>query len=280
MDKFIAFFQLIRWKNLLLLAINLILVKYIIFFHDKLISPKFNINYNLISSSILFITAGGYIINDFYDRKIDAINKPEKLLIGQLILAKEAVLYYFILNILAVILIMKLYNWLIISFIFSIILLWLYSFWLKNMPIVGNVIVAFLTALPLVIIALYFQINQSLLFTFAFFAFSISLIRELVKDIEDIVGDTEGGLKTFPIVFGVAKTKLLIKLILIIFTIAFIYLIAYISNIYIYFIIIFLSLFAWLFIKIQKAYSKTDFTYLSNFLKIIMLIGVISMIFV
>lgn len=275
-----AFFELIRWKNLALLAINLGIVKEFILFRNENLNLDFSLKFTLILISIILITAAGYIINDYYDIEIDKINKPEKVIISIIFSKNQALIIYIFFNILAIFIIKDERIWLIISFLAVIFSLWLYSYFLKGLPIVGNILVAILSALPLIIIANYFEYNYQIILVYSFFAFGISLIRELVKDMEDFGGDENSGLKTFPILFGIEKSKLTTKLILIVFILIFVYLIYSISSNYIFFIVIFLPLFLWLFVKLQKARFKSDFTFLSNYLKIIMVIGVISMIFV
>lgn len=275
-----AFFELIRWKNLALLAINLGIVKEFILFRNENLNLDFSLKFTLILISIILITAAGYIINDYYDIEIDKINKPEKVIISIIFSKNQALIIYIFFNILAIFIIKDERIWLIISFLAVIFSLWLYSYFLKGLPIVGNILVAILSALPLIIIANYFEYNYQIILVYAFFAFGISLIRELVKDMEDFGGDENSDLKTFPILFSIEKSKLTTKLFLIVFILIFVYLIYSISSNYIFFIVIFLPLFLWLFVKLQKARFKSDFTFLSNYLKIIMVIGVISMIFV
>lgn len=274
-----AFFELIRWKNLALLALNLGIVKVFILFRNENLAIDFSFKFIVVFFSILLITAAGYVINDYYDIEIDQINKPQKVIVGNILPKNQVLFIYLFLNLLAIFLVKNERIWLIISFLSVIFSLWLYSYILKGLPIVGNIMVAILSALPLIIIAYFFEYSYKIILIYSFFAFGISLIREIVKDMEDFEGDKTLGLKTIPILIGIEKSKLAAKLFLVVFILIFVYLIYSISSNYIYFIAIFCPLFLWVFIRLQKAKIKSDFTYLSNFLKFIMLFGVISMIF-
>ena len=153
------------------------------------------------------IAAAGYIINDYYDIKIDYVNKPHKVVVGKLIKRRIVLASHFILNFIGII----------IGFYLSIsvglinfmagFLLWLYSNQLKRRPFIGNLVIAFLTGMSILVIAIYYQKNISLLLNYAVFAFSINLVREVIKDMEDLRGDMRFGSKTLPIIWGLRKTK-------------------------------------------------------------------------
>ncbi len=160
--------------------------------------------------STLCITAAGYIINDYYDIKIDYINKPNRVLVGRVLKRRVAMIAHIALNAVGVGL-----GALVSLMIGSInlaagFLLWFYSNQLKRLPFVGNLLVALLTAASILILVLYYQANQYLVYTYAIFAFSITLIREVIKDMEDLKGDQNFGLQTLPIYWGIRKTKRLL----------------------------------------------------------------------
>ena len=153
------------------------------------------------------MAAAGYIINDYYDVKIDYINKPERVIVGTVLKRRVVLFWHTFLNFSAII-IGSFLDWKIGAIHFaSAFMLWLYSNQLKRLPLIGNFIVALLTGLSISIITLYFGQNPILVHTYALFAFSISLIREIVKDMEDWKGDADFGCKTLPIILGVRKTS-------------------------------------------------------------------------
>ena len=177
----------------------------------SLISLKF------LTISTLLIAAAGYLINDYYDKEIDIINKAHK----RNPLSKQALLTgYIILNITALILsfTFALSNYIFWIFPSSIFLLWLYSFRLKGLPFIGNLIVALLSAtVPFIYLSIQeisigslthtYSSSVDLTIIFSCLAFFSTLARELVKDIEDMKGDKAQGLKTIPILWGIKTAK-------------------------------------------------------------------------
>ena len=166
--------------------------------------------------SMLLVAAAGYLINDYYDKEIDFINKGPK----QNSLSKQVLLScYSTLNIAALVLsyTFALNNYIFLIFPSSIFLLWLYSFKLKGLPFIGNLIVAALSAtVPIIYLSIQdisigrFSHTPSLdlIITFSCLALFSTLARELVKDIEDIQGDKAQGLKTIPILWGIKTAKI------------------------------------------------------------------------
>ncbi len=232
--KMRAFFQLIRWVNLVIIAVTMIVVRYIVV-KPLLAYREIDLQieswvFNIIIFSTLSITAAGYIINDFFDIEIDKINKPAKKHF------KENTLYtlYWIFNIVGLggACFLYIYFKNINIFIFFLMVsgaLWFYSSQYKKQLIVGNLIVATLTAL-VPIMVLWFDmfviknkfgeklqlLNIDLSYIiwwiagFSFFAFLLTMIREITKDIEDFEGDKAYGCNTMPVVFGVHTTKTII----------------------------------------------------------------------
>ena len=176
-----------------------------------------DVNLFLLSLSTVFIAAGGYIINDYYDVKIDYINKPDRVVIGKSITRRYAILFHIALSFAGIVLGFYL-SWRIAGVnMLSVFLLWLYSNNLKRLPFVGNLTVAFLTGLAVFIIDVFYRTHNSLVVIYALFAFFMTLVREVIKDMEDLKGDNSFGCKTLPIVWGIRKTKILIYVILIVF---------------------------------------------------------------
>lgn len=234
----------------------------------------------LLSLSTVSITAGGYIINDYYDVKIDYINKPDRVVIGKSITRRYAILFHILLSTSGILLGFYL-SWRIAAVnVLSVFLLWLYSNNLKRLPFIGNFTVAFLTGLAVLVVDLFYRANNSLVIIYALFAFFMTLVREIIKDMEDLKGDNSFGCKTLPIIWGIRKTKILLYIILVVFSAVVIVL----NQLYTalpfkyHLMFLFVPLF-WLLYRLIRADMKKDFTRLSIFCKLIMMLGILSMAF-
>ncbi|WP_137401905.1 geranylgeranylglycerol-phosphate geranylgeranyltransferase [Echinicola rosea] len=279
--SFVAFLRIIRMDNLLMMAFAQLMTAY--FLVEKTLSgtpalmdPKI---YLVITSTIL-IAASGYLINDYYDVKIDYINKPNEVVIGKGLRRRMVMFLHTFLNLvgigLACLVSLKVGA---IHFIAAF-LLWIYSNSLKRLPFVGNLAVALLTALAIWIVGFYYQKSELLVLTYAIFAFFINLIREIIKDIEDREGDRKHGCKTLPVVLGFRATKNIIFLIAAVFVVSILVVAFKIDQtlLYLYFGLIGI-LFMYFMYLIYHADRKTHFSRLSKLSKILMLTGVMSMAF-
>ncbi|WP_200974873.1 geranylgeranylglycerol-phosphate geranylgeranyltransferase [Echinicola sp. 20G] len=279
--SFSAFFKIIRSDNLLMMAFAQLMTAYFLVEETKSGIPVFS-DYKLylLIFSTITIAASGYIINDYYDVKIDYINKPDEVIVGKGMRRRVVMFLHSILNFvgigLACLVNLKVGA---IHFIAAFIL-WLYSNNLKRLPFVGNLAVGLLTGLSIWIIGFYYQQSQLLVLTYAIFAFFINLIREIIKDIEDREGDRKHGCKTLPIVLGFRKTKNIIFILAGIFVCSILTVAFKINDtlLYIYFGAIGV-LFLFFMYKIYYADRKKHFTQLSKMSKVLMLTGVLSMAF-
>jgi len=277
-----AFIRLVRFGNLLMIGFSQYLIK--IFFIDQPVSSFWehfiDLNFFLLSASTILVAAAGYIVNDYYDIKIDLINKPEKVVIGNQIQRRTALVSNFALNALAVLIGLYLSWKIALVNIVCIFLLWLYSNRLKRQPFVGNLAIAVLTAATSWIVAFYYNQHWEEIYIYASFAFFISLIREIIKDMEDMKGDATFGCRTLPIVLGVPKTKnilyILIACFLVNLVISFFFLH---KGIIMFLIAILLFPTSWLVVRLYKADKRRDFKFLSSWTKIIMLLGLLSIFF-
>ena len=304
-----AYFKLVRFQNLLIIAVTMFFVRYC------LVEPVFNINnvylqfslfdFSMLVLSIVLIAAAGYAINDYFDVKIDAINKPQKNMLHEKIPLRRAMAIHTTLSVIGVLIgayaSYKAGN-IRLSFIPVVMcfILWFYSVKYKRIVLWGNLTVSLLSAFSIIIVWLFeffalklhpfafanmvgnFNAVNILVFTYAFFAFMTSMIREIIKDCEDIDGDREMGCYTFPIAFGIEKSKKLV-LALVIATIVLIgiaeiriYSWGYLYLL-IYLIVTVQLLYLYMISMLLKAKEKKDFTFLSNLAKIIMIAGVLSM---
>jgi len=228
MQKIIAFLSLIRLQNLFIVALCQYFIRFA-FTKTFLPFPALNdLEFFFFVFTTISIAASGYIINDIYDVETDKINKSGKLIIGEIIKVETAIIFYFLLNTialfsgiyLAIIIGKPLYS---LIFVYCIFFLWRYSRSMKKAFLIGNLHVGILTALVLINTALFdiipnihFPGNESgrmilkIILVYSLFSFFLTLIREFVKDIEDKEGDMAINAKTLVIVLGVKKTKFII----------------------------------------------------------------------
>lgn len=299
------FLHLIRYKNLLIIILTQYLMRWCI------IKPILNVidfelqfselNFFFLVFSTVLITAGGYVINDYFDTKTDLVNRPDTVLVGKVIDRRSAILLHIILNTIGIGLGTYISFYIgipILSLVFVLItgILWFYSTTYKRQFLIGNIVVSILIALvPLMVILFEIPLlnkaygilmiemranfNHIIIWVsaFAFFAFLLTLIREIIKDVEDYEGDNAYGRQTLPIVFGIINTKIiLIALILLaLFSLVFTYIRFLTDNItLIYFAVFLLFPLLVLLYKIIIADNKKDYHFASNLSKIIMLAGI------
>lgn len=274
-------FRISRPVNLLLVAFAQLMTAYFLVETTTQGLPVLqDFRLYLIVISTVLITAAGYMINDYYDVKIDYVNRPHEVVVGKVIKRRVVILLHSLLNFAGVGL-----GYLVsprigmINFMAAF-LLWLYSNRLKREPFIGNLTVAFLTGLSIYLLAFYFQKNELLVLTYAIFAFFINLIREIIKDIEDRPGDRKHGCRTLPIVIGFRKTKQVIFVIALGFVCSILVVTFKINNpvLFIYFGVMG-AVFIWFMWKIYLADRQRHFSELSQTAKILMLVGTLSMAF-
>ena len=236
--------------------------------------------YLLLMATVL-VTAAGYMINDYYDVKIDLINRPKEVVVGKGIKRRVILVLHSLFNFIALGLGWAVAPRIAAVIFFAGVLLWWYCNGLKRKPFIGNVAVAFLTGLSIYLVGYYYQKNELFVFTYALFAFFLNLIRELLKDLEDRHGDQLHGSKTLPIVLGFLKTKQVIYSIAITFVGAILTVTFQLNDANLYFYFGGLGIiFCWFIWRIHIADRKEQFAQLSGIAKAIMFIGTLSMAFV
>ncbi|WP_345052551.1 geranylgeranylglycerol-phosphate geranylgeranyltransferase [Hymenobacter glaciei] len=203
---------LVRWPNLLIMLLCLALVRAGLLLprlplRDSLLAARFG----LLVWAALLVAAAGYIINDYYDVKIDAINRPDRLVIGRVVNRRMAMLAHMVLSGLGVLLAGWLHPVLGLVTLGTALLLWGYSARFKRVALVGNLSIATLTAALVLLPELQLQLERndshSVVWPYALAAFLLTMVREIVKDVEDMRGDAQHGCRTLPLVWGVARTK-------------------------------------------------------------------------
>lgn len=227
--------KLIRWQNLLIVFLTQMLAWACVLLplqHHKevmlLLKPS---NFLLISSSTLAIAAAGYIINDYFDIKIDIINRPHTVILEKKIPLRMAIIAHSILNVAGIVMAAVVarraghYSWLALQIACSV-MLWFYSTHFKRQFMIGNLVVALLTSFTILVLMLYEPAMHYYLIQPAFvpsgtnsipnpawvlgiytcFAFALTWMREIVKDMEDFKGDANEGCITMPIKWGLQRS--------------------------------------------------------------------------
>ncbi len=296
----IHFFKLIRYQNLLMLAFMQLIFRYGFLKWQNVPLSLADWQYCLLVLSTVLIAAGGYVINDIFDQDTDSENKPSKTIIGKAISESMGYNIYVALTVAGVGIGFYLSNVIMkpsFATIFILIasLLYIYATSLKQMLLVGNIIVAFLLSFSVIIIGIFdlypatYEGNQkemgvlfSILIDYAVFAFIINFIREITKDLEDVNGDYNQGMHTLPIILGVQRTaKVVFGLSFIPLVILLYYTNAYFAynNLYvatIYNLLTLVGPLLYFTIKSWTATTKKDFHHLSVVLKFVLLFGILS----
>ncbi|MBE0423207.1 MAG: geranylgeranylglycerol-phosphate geranylgeranyltransferase [Lutibacter sp.] len=291
--KLAAFLRLVRWKNLLLIIYLQILLKFYLF---SVFELKTNINefqFVILLLSLILITSAGYIVNDIFDLKSDLINKPQKVIVANQFSVENAQRLYLITNTLGIVLGIGLSLSIqkpTFAFIFigASLLLYFYSKKLKSIPLIGNISVSLLVAFSIIILCLFdlnFAIQNEaqqlviyIILLLSGFAFFINLVREIVKDIEDIKGDYNMKMNTLPILLGVSRTKKIAAFLCLFPLVLLLIIVVKYASIYkytaLYLLLFTLVPLLYVAIKLLSVKTKKDFKKLSVFLKIIMFLGI------
>ncbi|GGD07423.1 geranylgeranylglycerol-phosphate geranylgeranyltransferase [Hyunsoonleella pacifica] len=294
-----SFLNLIRWKNLAMIVLVQLLIKYALLEPFGIALALDGLGIILLILATVSIAAAGNIINDIYDKNTDVINKPNKIIIGKSISEKTAYNSFIICNIIGVGIGFYLSHRIGKSSFFTIFvlisaLLYIYSFYLKGIILIGNILISLLVAASILIVGLFeltptlTALNRNIQLTFfniildyAIFAFMISLLREMVKDIEDIDGDYQSKIYTLPIAIGRERTRNIVAVSNSIPTVILIFYV--VSEFYkqplllMYFLGFVIGPLLYVSIKLFSAKTKQHFHHISTLYKWIMLFGMLSM---
>lgn len=294
------YLKLIRYQNLLLLAFMQLIFRYGFLKMQEIPLALNHFQYGLLVLSTVLIAAAGYVINDILDQETDYDNRPHAVIVGTDISEKTAYNLYFVLNILGVGIGFYLSNLIqkpsfTGAFIIVSATLYMYATNLKQMLLVGNIIVALLLSFSVLIIGLFdllpatYDGNREVMGTmfkmlidYAVFAFIINLIREIVKDMEDVDGDYNQGMSTLPIALGINRTAKAIVVLGIIATLVLLwYINVFLMDYSLYYAAVYALVFVvspmiFFIVKIWSAKSKSDFHFLSSILKWIIFFGILS----
>ena len=292
-----------RWPNLLFIAITQILFVYCIVhpvFVKAGLSPNIaGIYFVLLMISSVLLAAAGNIINDYFDLNIDQINKPEKLVVEKIISRRWVILWHLLFSGIGIIIgfyidIKTNVRFLGFTHMFLVLLLFLYSVSFKKKLLTGNILISLLTAWVILVVYWCEASNLTrpvligsltrITFLYAGFAFVISLIREVVKDIEDIEGDRRFGCYTMPIALGLNASKVFVAVWLVVLIGTLLIVQFYVLNYKwwwsaVYCIVFIVIPLLYIFKLLFQASKSKDFHRLSSLIKAAMLTGILSMLF-
>ena len=290
---------LIRWKNLFMIALMQLLIKYALLEPFGVAITLNGFGFFLLILATVSLAAGGNIINDIFDQDTDTVNKPKKVIVGKSLSEKTAYSLFIGFNVLGVLIGFYLSHLVGRSGFFALFvvvsgLLYLYASYLKQIILIGNIVVSVLVALSIIMVGLFELLpaitpqNQETQLTFfkiildyALFAFCINFIREMVKDIEDIDGDYKAGMNTLPIAIGRSRaTQVTLALTFIPLAAVIYYVVTYLyHNLWIasYFLLFVVAPLIYVIIRLFQAKLKAEYHIISNLLKLIMLFGMLSL---
>jgi 4-hydroxybenzoate polyprenyltransferase len=280
--KFLSLFSVVRGYNILVLIAAQYLAAIFIFSDQRTLFPiLFDWHLLYLVLATVCVVAAGYIINNFYDAKADRINRPLKTGLDAQIKQETKLSLYFLLNFIGFC-----FGWLVswraafffATYIFSI---WLYSHKLKKYPLIGLISATILTILPFFVVFVHFKNFSTIIFIHAIFLFLVIMVRELIKDLENIKGALVNNYKTFPVAYGEKKTKQLIVLLVSLAFVPTVMLISYSGISYMKYYFYFASaILTFIAFYILKSSNKKQYQMIHNVLKILLLIGVFSLLLI
>ncbi len=280
--KLLSLFSVVRGYNILMITLAQYLASiYILSPNLPLREVIFDLNLFIIVTASALVIASGYIINNFYDAEKDLINKPTKSMLDRLVSQRFKLTTYFILNLVAVFLASYISFRAVLFFSAYVFGIWLYSHKLKRIPLLGNIVSATLAIAPFFVVFVYYRNFETVIFVHALFLFLLILARELIKDLESMVGDLAQNYKTLPILYGLKTSKIFIGL-LALFTLVPAWLLISefdVGYMYFYFGFSILLLVIFIFL-LWKAKNKKDYVWLHNILKLIIISGVFSILLI
>lgn len=303
MKLLIHFLRLIRWPNLLFILLAECLFHFCIYKPlYPLATAEVDFRFYLMLVSNLFIAAAGYIINDYFDVNIDQINKPTKVVVGAFISRRWVIFWHLMLSVFAIYISIIVFPfktfWHIhLSNLLAILLLWFYSTTFKKNFLVGNIIISVLTAWSIAVVYFSkFSIQEiihpnildianikfiKLTLLYCAFAFILTLVREALKDMEDMEGDEKFGCTTLPIKWGLRPTKVYLSVwLIVVIAVLFIIQMSVIPFGWwytaVYCLLFIITPLVMVLIKLPKSFTSQHFNELSGWVKVAMLFGILS----
>ena len=280
--KLLSLFSVVRGYNILMLVLAQYLASIYILSPDlPLRNVVFDLNLFLIVLASALVIASGYIINNFYDAEKDLINKPKKSMLDRLVSQRFKLTTYFILNFIAVLTASYVSFRAVLFFSAYIFAIWFYSHKLKKLAFVGNFVSTILAVTPFFAVFVYYKNFETVIFVHALFLFLLMLVREMIKDLENIKGDMAQNYRTIPILYGAKVSKLLISILILLALIPASLLIVKfdVGLMYLYFIATVILLILSL-ILLHNSKTKRHYVWLHNILKFVIIVGVFSILLI
>ena len=199
--------RLVRLPNLLIIVLTMTLTQACLLAPERPLPALLDARFGLLVLATVCVAAAGYIINDYYDVKIDAINRPGTLVVGQVVGRRSAMMAHLVLSFEGVLIAGALSRLVGLVTLGAALLLWGYSARFKRLALVGNLSIAAMTAASVLLPELLRRTGSAAVWAYALAAFLLTVVREIIKDIEDMRGDAQHDCRTLPIVVGVARSK-------------------------------------------------------------------------
>jgi 4-hydroxybenzoate polyprenyltransferase len=280
--KIVSLFSVVRGYNIPIIVLAQYLCAIFILAPEKrAMNVILDFNLFLIVLASALTIASGYIINSFYDSKKDLINRPNKSILDRLVSQQTKLRIYFTLNFVVAFLAFLVSFRAFLFFSVYIFLIWFYSHKVKKFVIIGNLMATFMAVLPFFAILLYYKNFYEVILAHATFLFLLLLIREMIKDLENIKGDLANDYQTIPILYGEIISKKIITFLTVLTVIPVYILIEKFDigymDIYFYsclIVLIFFLLYLW------KSNSKEQFLLLHNVLKFLIVAGVFCIVLI
>ena len=280
--KIVSLFSVIRGYNVLVIVLAQYLAAIFILADEQRaihVLLDFQLFILVLASSLTI--ASGYIINNFYDSQKDLINRPNKSMLDRVVSQETKLQVYFGLNFFIAIITFFVSYRAVIFYSVYIFLIWLYSHKIKKMVFVGNLMASLLAVLPFFGILLYYKNFEEVIYFHAIFLFLLILIRELIKDLENQIGDLANGYKTIPLIYSEILSKKIIFALSILTIIPVYFLVAVYDvgymDIYFYITFIVLIYFGQ---KLFQSSSKEHYLKLHNVLKLLILAGIFCIVLI
>jgi 4-hydroxybenzoate polyprenyltransferase len=280
--KIISLFSVVRGYNIPIIVLAQYLSAIFILAPNKrALEVLLDVNLFLIVFLSSLTIASGYIINNFYDNDKDLINRPNKSMLDRLVSQKTKLYVYFSINFIVFLLAFFISFRAVLFFSIYIFLIWFYSHKLKKMVVIGSLFAAFLAVLPFFAILLYYKNLYPQIFAHATFLYLLLLIREMIKDLENLKGDIANDYKTIPVLFGEKISKQIISFltfgtIIPVYYLVTIFEVGY-MDIYFYLSLIVLLFFLQL---LWKSNDKSGYLKLHNILKFLIVSGVFCIVLI
>ncbi len=280
--KFFSLFSIVRGYNVLVIIIAQYLTSIYILAPDLRVKEVlFDVNLFMLVLASSSAIAAGYIINSFYDSEKDLINRPRKTMLDRLVSQRTKLTSYFVLNFMSVIFASYVSFRAVAFFSIYIFGIWFYSHKLKKYSFVGNLVAATLAVTPFFAVFIYYKNFELVIFVHATFLFLIIAMRELVKDLENLKGDLAQNYRTIPVVYGEKVSKMMLTILSILTLIPGYLLITKFDigymNYFFFGSILALLIFV---IMLWKSTKKIHYVFLHNILKLIIVVGVVSIILI